>query len=237
MPDPPEADVRARFLATRRSVSTDRYDRLFSPTYDADWGEVLPSHAAILERLLSATPPEGEILDAPCGTGKYWPAILAAGRRVTGIDQSAGMLAEARRKHPDVPTRREALQDLDEHERYDAVICVDALENVGPEDWPDVVRRLRDAAKPGALIWLTVELFDAAEAEAEGMDPDAAFQAARARGEPVVAGEHLNPDGGYHYYPERERVLAWLEAAGIGIEETLEADDYLHVLGRCAVAP
>jgi cyclopropane fatty-acyl-phospholipid synthase-like methyltransferase len=45
------------------------------------------------------------------------------------------------------------------HERYDAVICIGAREFVGPEDWPDVARRLHDAARPGAPIWLTVELF------------------------------------------------------------------------------
>jgi hypothetical protein len=42
----------------------------------------------------------GTVLDAACGTGKYWPALLAAGLQVTGVDQSAGMLAQASRKHP-----------------------------------------------------------------------------------------------------------------------------------------
>jgi trans-aconitate methyltransferase len=54
--------------------------------------------------------------------------------RVTGIDQSAAMLARASRKHPDVAVGVLALQDLQDaagwHGRLDGLICVDALECV-----------------------------------------------------------------------------------------------------------
>ncbi len=228
----PTEEERRTFLDARRAASRDRYDRLFAATYDEHWGEVSPSHATMVGRLIARTPPGAEILDAPCGTGKYWPAILSAGRRVFGVDQSAGMLAAAARKFPAVPTRLGALQELDDHERYDAVMCVDALEMVGPEDWPLVARCLRDAARPGAPMWLTVELWDPADEEAGAPGLAASGRAARGRGEPVVEGEDANPEGGYHYYPARERVLAWLSQAGIAVDETLEADSYLHVLGH-----
>jgi SAM-dependent methyltransferase len=224
--------ARAAFLAHRRQVTTERYDTRFAASYDAEWGAIAPSHAAMLQHQLDATRSGGLVLDAACGTGKYWPAILASGRHIQGVDQSAGMLERAARKLPAVRTRRLSLQDLDEHERYDAVICVDALENVGPEDWPAVVGHLRDAARPGAPIWLTVELFDPLDQEAGRLGLAEALAVARARGEPVVAGEHLNADGGYHYYPGLDRVLTWLDAAGIAVVDTLEADGYLHVLGR-----
>lgn len=228
----PDAATRTAFLATRRRTTRDRYDRLHADRYDEGWGTIMPSHASMLERLLAATRPGGEVLDAACGTGKYWPAVLASGRRVSGIDQSAGMLAVAATKHPDVPTRQVPLQELDEHERYDAVICVDALENVGPEDWPGVARRLRVAARPGAPLYLTVELFEPDDADAGGRDLTQVFRAARARGEPVVPGEDVGEDGGYHYYPDRERALGWLAESGIEVDSTLEADGYLHILGH-----
>src|SRR5262249_41374282 len=47
-------------------------------------------------RLLRACPPAAMILDAPCGTGQYFSLVAAAGHRVLGADQSAGMLAQAR---------------------------------------------------------------------------------------------------------------------------------------------
>jgi SAM-dependent methyltransferase len=225
MDGPADRAARAAFLAERRRVAEDRFDRLFAQTYDIDWGDISPTHAAMLDRLLAATVPGGEVLDAPCGTGKYWPAILASGHRVTGIDQSSGMLTQAARRFPDVPTRHLALQDLDDNGRFDAVTCIDAMEYVGPEDWPGVVGRLHDAAKPGAPIYLTVELPDPGEAEA-------GYEEALGRGEPVVEGEAVHADGGYHYFPAGVQVLAWLAGAGIEVDETLEGDHYLHVLGH-----
>jgi cyclopropane fatty-acyl-phospholipid synthase-like methyltransferase len=224
-PPTPTPAQRQAFLDHRRRVTTERYDTRFADGYDEDWGRIMPSHAAMLARLLEATVAGGEVLDVPCGTGKYWPAILASGRRVVGADQSAGMLAQASRKSPDVPVRRLALQELDEHARYDALICVDALENVGPEDWPPVLGRLREALRPGAPIYLTSEIPEPGEAEAE-------FAAARARGEPVVPGEALGEDGGYHFFPGKARVLDWITRAGLRIDDVLEGDHYLHVLAH-----
>jgi SAM-dependent methyltransferase len=89
------ADRRA-FIAERRQASAYRFDTLHSPRYDENWGAISPSHAAFVTRLTTLIRPGGDVLDAACGTGKYWPTLLAAGLRVTGADQSAGMLAQAR---------------------------------------------------------------------------------------------------------------------------------------------
>lgn len=50
-------------------------------------------HLRYVERLVETVPAGGEVLGAACGTGKYWPQLLAAGCRLLGIDQSGGMLA------------------------------------------------------------------------------------------------------------------------------------------------
>ena len=76
------------------------------------------------------------MLDAACGTGKYFGMVLEAGRRVVGNDQSAGMLARARARFPAVPLERVGLQELAFNGEFDAVMCIDAMENVPPEDWP-----------------------------------------------------------------------------------------------------
>jgi ubiquinone/menaquinone biosynthesis C-methylase UbiE len=120
-------------------------------------GTVFPSHAAFVARLAGLVRPGGAVLDAACGTGKYWPALLAAGLRVTGVDQSAGMLAQARREHPEVPSRVLALQDLAAlPDRFDGLLCVDALENVVPEDWPAVAAGFARVLLPRAPAYLTV---------------------------------------------------------------------------------
>lgn len=228
-PRPLDAAVRRAFLDERRRSQARRYDTLHAPTYDAQWGEIFPTHREALGRLLALTRPRGTVLDAACGTGKYWPLVLGSGRTVIGIDQSAGMLAEARSKHPDVPTARVGVQELAFDGLFDAVICIDAIENVGPEDWPLVLERLRAAARPEAPLYITVELID--EAEARG-----AYEAAVARGLPVVPGEHVRDVGagelGYHFYPDAASIRAWLAGAGLEVIDSRDGDEYRHLLLR-----
>jgi SAM-dependent methyltransferase len=200
-------------------------DTLHAATYDEHWGEIFRSHRAFVGRLLELTHARGTVLDAPCGTGKYWPLVLASGRTIVGIDQSAGMLRVAAAKHPNVPVGKVGLQDLAFDGLFDAVMCIDAMENVGPEDWLDVLAHLRDAARPGAPLYLTVELHDEAEVRA-------IYEAARAAGHPVVPGEDFVEGLGYHFYPDRAAVARWLEAAGLTTLDRDEADDYGHYLLR-----
>src|ERR1700751_585884 len=98
----PPAD-RLAFVAERRAIAVRPFNTVLHEGYDQDWGEIGPSHAEFVARLAESARPGGTVLDAACGTGKYWPALLAAGLRVTGADQSAGMLAPAPRQHPEVP--------------------------------------------------------------------------------------------------------------------------------------
>jgi SAM-dependent methyltransferase len=197
----------------------DRFNTLHSAHYDENWGAVSPSHAGFVARLTGLIRSGGEILDAACGTGKYWPVLLAAGLRVTGVDQSAGMLAQARHKHPEISSLLLGLQEIADtgglRGRFDGLLCVDALENVAPEDWPGVVTGLAGVLKPRAPAYLTAEA-----------PPDQLPAPADPR---QVPGE-LTGGGGYHYYPPANQVRDWLAAAGFSIEDEQEADSYWHFL-------
>ena len=111
---------------------------------------------------------------------------------------------------------------------FDGVMTIDAMENVPPEDWPRVLANLHRALRPGGHLYLTVEETAAAEI-------DAAFARARAKGLPVERGEVVEGEtAGYHYYPGRDRVIAWLGAAGFAVvEEAFDQQDgwgYRHLL-------
>ena len=56
-----------------------------------------------------------------------------------GVDQSAGMLAQAQARGIAFSLEHKALQDLSYVHEFDAAITVDAMENVPPEDWPLVL--------------------------------------------------------------------------------------------------
>ena len=216
---------RAAWVSERRRISEERFDTLLSLDYDQKWGAISDSHHRWVNRVLGLCSPGGHVLDAACGTGKYLGMALAAGLVVTGTDQSAGMLGQARAKYPDARLEKTGLQELSYQGEFDAVMCVDAMEYVFPEHWPLVVANLARAARAGGYLYLTVEVVSADER-------DKAYAASLAAAIPAVPGEDAAV--GYHYYPADDQVRAWLAEAGLDILDQERADYYWHLLTRTA---
>jgi ubiquinone/menaquinone biosynthesis C-methylase UbiE len=220
-------DRRAWIDERRAAVAAD-YDAE-AATYDQD---PYPNDVQQewVRRLLATCPPGGTVLDAPCGTGRYFPLVADSGRRVVGIDQSAGMLEQARARGIAIELQQVGLQELAFVARFDAVMTIDALENVAPEDWPLVLANLHRALRPRGRLYLTVEEQDQEHVEA-------AYATLVTSGLPAVSGEVVEGDvAGYHYYPDREQVLAWLDAEKLElIDEHYREEDgwgYRHFLLR-----
>jgi SAM-dependent methyltransferase len=72
------------------------YDR-WAAVYDHD-ANPLPALEEPVVRAFVGTPSGRCVLDLGCGTGRHALWLAAAGARVTAVDFSPGMLAEARRK-------------------------------------------------------------------------------------------------------------------------------------------
>ena len=220
---------RQAWLRERRQTAEERHDTIHAFTYDEHYGEIGEVHRRFVADLLERCPPGGTVLDAACGTGKFFAMVLEAGRRVVGTDQSTGMLARARARFPAVPLERVGLQELAFQAEFDAVMCIDAMENIPPEDWPLVVANLRRALRPGGHLYLTVE-------EVDDQELEAALADATARGLPVVRGELAGEGAGYHYYPSREQVAGWLEQARLEVVAQAygpgDGYGYLHLLTR-----
>ena len=217
---------RATWLAGRKAALIATYDDE-APTYDANPYPV-PLHAAWVDRLVATAPLGGLVLDVPCGTGRWFRRVVDAGRRVVGIDQSPGMLAQAAAKGLAERTAVGRLEELDIDAAFDAVMSIDGLENVAPEHWPAVAANLRRAVRPGGHVYATLEEVDETEI-------DEAFRAGTAAGWPLVRGEVIEGDtAGYHYYPGRARVLEWFTAAGLRVlDEAFDPQDdwgYRHLL-------
>ena len=221
---------RQTWLDQRRAAVLASYDQE-APTYD-DNGYPAQTQQNWVARVLRACPAAAMILDAPCGTGRYFSMVAAAGHRVVGADQSAAMLTQARARGIAVALDQVRLQELPYTGEFDAVITIDAMENVPPEDWPLVLANLQCAARPGGLLYLTVE-------EADEPVIVEAFTTLTRRGLPAVPGEVIDGDvAGYHYYPGRDRVTGWLRAAGLQIiDEGFSQEDgwgYRHFLLQSA---
>ncbi len=215
---------RSTWLREKRRLAEERMDTLFAPGYDERWGSINSTHRDFLQRFLALRSPGCAILDAACGTGKYWPLLQTEGRTIVGVDQSVAMLRNARAKSPGVQTQQIGLQELPYAEVFGGAVCVDALENIPPEDWPLVLGNLHRALRPGDPCYLTVELIDPEELRDS-------LAASRRLGLPVVEGEWAH-DGSYHYYPRLSQVRAWVDEAGFAIVAAGEGDGYYHLLAR-----
>jgi 2-polyprenyl-3-methyl-5-hydroxy-6-metoxy-1,4-benzoquinol methylase len=122
---------RAACLRNLRRVNEQQEDTL-APVFDVRWGAIEDTHRVFVERFLSKVPPHGRVLDAACGTGKYFPIVLTSGRSLLGMDRSGAYLANARAKFSHVPTEKHDLQDLSYQHEFDGVMCIDAMEFVPP---------------------------------------------------------------------------------------------------------
>lgn len=213
---------RAMWLGEKRRVSEVRYDTLHAVTYDQNWGHINVSHRLFLQRFLDLCPQECTILDAACGTGKYWSLILESGRIVVGVDQSQQMLLQASKKFPHVHTDKMGLQEINLSAAFDGVICVDAMEFIPPEDWPLVLNNFSRALKSHGHLYFTVELIEARER-------DGAYREGQKQGLPLVEGEYAH-EGSYHYYPALEQVRIWAGQMSFSVTEEGEGDGYHHFL-------
>jgi ubiquinone/menaquinone biosynthesis C-methylase UbiE len=219
---------RRTWLQERRAAAEAEYDAE-AAGYDSD-PYPRTSHEAFVRQLLETCPAGGTVLDAPCGTGKYFDQVRASGRHVVGIDQSAGMLDQARAKGIATSLHQAGLQDLTFDGAFDGAMTIDAMEYVAPEDWPSVLANLHRAIRRSGHLYLTVE-------ERDQGAIDAAFAEAQVQRLPVVRGEITGGGAGaYHYYPGRERVMRWLDAEGLDVvAEAFDQEDgwgYRHLLVR-----
>jgi ubiquinone/menaquinone biosynthesis C-methylase UbiE len=217
---------RPLWLRERRAAVEAEYDAE-AAGYD-DHAYHATSHPTFIRRLLETCPAGGTVLDAPCGTGQYFELVRASGRQVVGIDQSAGMLAQARARQIALRLEHLGLQELTFDAEFDGAMTIDAMENVPPEDWPVVLANLHRAIRPGGHVYLTLEVM-------HDTAIDAAFADATTKGLPVVRGEVIEGDtAGYHFYPPPESVSAWLDAEGLDVvAEDYDQEDgwgYRHVL-------
>ena len=236
---------RAEWLKQMREKVEELYDH-FSPLYWVTWGlSESITHREFLQKFLGQLAPSSTLLSAACGAGSWDGMLLNAGHRVLGIDQSEGMLRRAREHFPEIQYKKMGLQELDYREAFDGAICVDALEHVSPEDWPDILRKFQEALRPGGVLYFTVDL-------AEGEDVEASYQRALAMGLPVVFGEvadrvdeaceqfkalgiiplQVADASVYHYHPSLEQVRLWLGQADLAVEQEGTGNEYEHFLVR-----
>ncbi|MEU6982368.1 class I SAM-dependent methyltransferase [Streptomyces sp. NPDC046324] len=93
-------------------------------------------------------------LDLCCGTGAGLSVLrsLCVGGRVTGVDFSAGMLAEARRAHPKATLVRADALALPFAPAFDLAVSFGAFGHFLPKDQLTLFRQTHASLRPGGLL-------------------------------------------------------------------------------------
>ena len=219
---------RITWLREMRRDCEEQYDRE-STLYDEQGGVYSNlTHQQFIQEFLGFLPPNSKVLDAPCGTGRYLPFLLEKGHSLVGIDQSHGMLARAKAKFPTVQFEKMGLQEMAFQEVFDGAICMDAMENVPPEDWSLVLNNFHRALKLHGYFYFTAETLE----NANEKEIQQAFERAQQAGLPVVYGEYPDEEV-YHYHPTRQQVREWTQQAGFEILKDGDGEIwYYHILVR-----
>src|SRR6202035_1639819 len=117
-----------RELARQALSSVERGYDLLAPKFDHTPFRTPDSILGATADALRPLGPFGQGLDVCCGTGAGMRMLkpLCQGR-VTGVDFSAGMLAQARRAHPDAEWVRADVRALPFAESFDLAVSFGAL--------------------------------------------------------------------------------------------------------------
>jgi ubiquinone/menaquinone biosynthesis C-methylase UbiE len=134
----------------------DGYD-LLAPKFDhtpfRTPDDVLDATADALQPL----GPFGRGLDVCCGTGAGMGVLDSLCRGpITGIDFSAGMLAEARTAHPDAQWVRADVRALPFAESFDLAVSFGALGHFLPAEWPALFAGVHRALRPGGIFAIPI---------------------------------------------------------------------------------
>jgi cyclopropane fatty-acyl-phospholipid synthase-like methyltransferase len=111
-------------------------------------------------------PPNSHILDMGCGTGRHAVELARRGYRITGVDISSGMLAEANKAAKKAGVRVEWIHAdatiFNSSKQFDAAICLceGAFGLIGPKENPcdhdlAILNNIYNALEPGAKLILT----------------------------------------------------------------------------------
>lgn len=133
-------------------------DRHFDEIAD-EYDESLPPHVvehyltkrvALIEDLL----PQGEVLDAGCGTGVIASRLADRDYDVTGLDPSDGMLEHLRQRDPRVEAVHGSATAMPFADgRFDLTFCVAVMHHIAdPQEVNEALVEMVRVTRPGGLV-------------------------------------------------------------------------------------
>jgi ubiquinone/menaquinone biosynthesis C-methylase UbiE len=142
-----------RELCIQALSSVERGYDLLAPKFDHTPFRTPESILGASADALSELGPFSRGLDVCCGTGAGMVVLRSlCHERITGVDFSAGMLAQARAAHPDATWVRADARALPFAEDFDLAVTFGALGHFLPTERPALFEGVYRALRPGGLF-------------------------------------------------------------------------------------
>jgi len=110
-----------------------------------------------VDHVLDSVPPGAKVLDLGCGTGRPIARhIIDRGFDVVGVDQSAKMLAIARRVIPEAELIHADMIDVQFTEKFAAAIVWDSAFHIPRAHHPAIYCKVAEALEPGGRMLVSV---------------------------------------------------------------------------------
>ena len=154
------------------------YDR-DAKAFANDWDAQPPPsdlHAVVRQFFIP-----GPTADIGCGSGRDAAWLNARGHPTKGFDASEGLLAEARRRHPQIHFSTAILPGLDgiAESSFANVLCETVIMHLEPEAITPAVERLLAILVPGGILYLSWRVTEGADQRDEHGRLYAAFEPER----------------------------------------------------------
>lgn len=139
-------------LAHITDVTLGHYDRRAELFRERTWDHDVSQNIAALLRHIEGTPPF-KILDFGCGPGRDLIAFRRLGHEPTGLEGSASFAAMAREASGCEVLEQNFLALRLPPSRFDGVFANASLFHVPLQELPRVLAELRDALRPGGVLF------------------------------------------------------------------------------------
>ena len=110
------------------------------------------------DTFLQSLPPDGNILDTGCGTGRLTAYYSKQGYQVIGLDASEKMLQIAQHNFPDLDFRLQDIRTVNfSNNSFDAISVAYVLFHVNKIEVAQVVTNITHWLKPGGILFLVLQ--------------------------------------------------------------------------------
>ncbi|SDK50111.1 Methyltransferase domain-containing protein [Actinopolyspora mzabensis] len=161
---------------------------------------------------------DGPVLDVGCGPGRVTAYLAEHGLAVSGTDLSPGMIAAARRSHPELRFTEGSMRALDHGDgELGGLVAWYSIIHVPDEHLPEVFTEFRRVLAPGGYVQLAFQVGDGIKHRTEAGGHEVSLDFHRRRPEHVA--ELLHRAG----LVPRARLLREPDEDGDFPEETQQA--------------